>query len=196
VIAAVDLDELTDTCTPVARLMDLGSALFAGLPQTSRHHQNPDRLLGQRKPVTLTKLLARKRWPEVGVSVPDQCGCALSTAWRQLTVAGLASLARDQAIGTILLVPLDQPLELPPAQAQPLRGLAHAGHPVDHGLDGLEAIEFAHGHGDCCRRCDHRCTSEPEAGPEEQCDISIRSKRDITNQPLHMSEHTIFVMLN
>ena len=69
-------------------LVDLGRALFAGRPQAGRHHQHPDGLLGQRKPVALTELLARKRWPEISIPVPDQRSGTLGDAWRQLTVDG------------------------------------------------------------------------------------------------------------
>ncbi|TWD73493.1 hypothetical protein FB547_1246 [Variovorax beijingensis] len=160
VIAVVDLDELADACPTVARLVDLGRALFAGCPQTGRHHQHPDGLLGQWKPMALPTLLACKRWPEISIPIPDQRSGTLGDAWRQLTVAGPTSLARDPPGNTFVLVPLDQTLELPSTQAQPLRGLANPQHPVDHRLNSLEPIGFAHRHSDRRSRCRHGHASE------------------------------------
>src|SRR5690349_19801355 len=119
VVAAVDLDQFASAGSTVARLVDLGGALFAGRPQARRHHQYPDGLLGQRKPVALTELLACKCWSEISIPIPDQRSGTFGDAWRQLTVAGPTSLARDQPGNTFVLVPLDQTLELPSTQTQP-----------------------------------------------------------------------------
>jgi len=41
-----------------------------------------------------------------------------------------------------------------------------------------------------CASC-RRGASDREAGPRQQCDISIRSKRDITNQPLLCEQYNV-----
>ena len=53
VVAAVDLDELAETGSAVARLVDRSSALAARLPQACGRHQRPHGLLGQEQPVAL-----------------------------------------------------------------------------------------------------------------------------------------------
>ena len=173
-VAAVDLDQLADTCAAVAGLVDLGCALPAGRPQPRGRHQRSHRLDTDCQTMAFGKLLAGQRGPEVRVALPDQPDRALRDPRRQLVVAGSASLARNQPDSAFVPVSLDQALKLPSTQAQPLRG-----------LDGLDAVGFAHRHGDSCRRCCHRFASGPEAGPGQPCDISIRAKRDITIWGLH-----------
>jgi hypothetical protein len=93
VVAAVDLDQLADARPAIARLVDLGRALFAGCPQAGRRHQHPDDLLGQHKPVALTELLARKCWPEISIAFADQCRRTFGHLWRQPVIAWASALA-------------------------------------------------------------------------------------------------------
>ena len=72
VIAAVDLDQLTDAGSAVARLVDLGCSLPARLPQASLDHQLADRLLAEAHAMQFTQLLARQRRAEICVPLPNQ----------------------------------------------------------------------------------------------------------------------------
>jgi hypothetical protein len=61
VVAAIDLDQLADARSAVARLVDLGCSLATRLPQASLDHQLADRLLAEDRPCSLTQLLASQR---------------------------------------------------------------------------------------------------------------------------------------
>jgi len=152
VVAAIDLDELAQAGSAVARLVHLGRSLAARPPQARDGHQPSDRLQTEFDAVALDQLLARQRWSEVAVAIPDQLDRALCQARRQLMVARLASLTRGEARSAFLPVPNQQPPELARRDADPLGRGAHAEHSVYNGLHDLQPIRLAHAHRDRRRR--------------------------------------------
>jgi len=80
VVAAVDLDELAETGSAVARLVDRSSALAARLPQAGGRHQRAHGLLGQDQVVAFVQLLAGQRRAEVGVAIADHAERAIGNS--------------------------------------------------------------------------------------------------------------------
>ena len=71
VIAAVNLDQFTQTRTTVSGLVNLGWTIPARNPQTCGHHQRTHRLHRQTDAVTFPKLLARQGRPEIRVALTN-----------------------------------------------------------------------------------------------------------------------------
>jgi len=91
-IAAIDLHQLAYTGPAIARLMNLGRALFARNPQAGVPHPAPHRLLGQLETMALAQLLAGQRRPKIGIALTDQRHGAHPDHDGQLPVAHVSAL--------------------------------------------------------------------------------------------------------
>ncbi|SAL00797.1 hypothetical protein AWB76_07878 [Caballeronia temeraria] len=144
-LAAVDLDQLTQTRTPGARLIDLRWALPAWHPQTRVRHQMPHRFLGQPDAVAFLELLARQSRAEVGVALSDNTHGAPRQGIVELAIARSAALARRHALHSVLTIAHHQPLDLAYRQAQALSRASGLQTRLDYRLDNLQFVPFAHG---------------------------------------------------
>jgi hypothetical protein len=94
--------------------------------------------------VALAQLLARERRTEISVAIANQNERSIRGPIIELPIARTTSGSRPNAGGAALFVPQHQPLDLTHRQVQTLSGQPRLEHPVHHGLDHLESVEFAH----------------------------------------------------
>jgi hypothetical protein len=88
--------------------------------------------------------MAALRRPKSGLA-DDRQGSRLKSCW-QLMITPLASLARYQAGGALTAIPIGQPLDLTPAQSEPLGSAPWFEHAVGDRLNHLEPVQLAHRH--------------------------------------------------
>jgi hypothetical protein len=84
------------------------------------------------QPMTFAQLLARQRRAKIRVTIPDQVQRALGHTVRQLVVARMPTMPRQQPRSALVAIPRRQPLNLTPAQMKPLCGLPCHQHAIDH----------------------------------------------------------------
>src|ERR1700728_1210864 len=70
-LTAIDLDQLTQTRTSRARLLDLWRPQFARQPKPASYHQRSDGLYGQGHTVALPELLSRQRRAKISVTLAN-----------------------------------------------------------------------------------------------------------------------------
>ncbi len=143
-VAAVDLDQLAQTCAPRTRLVDLRWTLPARYPQARVRHQPSDRFPGQANAVALVQLLAGQRRAKVGIALTDDRQRPLGQILVQTPVTLAATLARGQSSRARFLVSDHQTLDLPHSQTQPFSRASGLQPHVHHSLDHLQPVEFAH----------------------------------------------------
>ncbi len=143
-LAAVDLDELTQPRPARAWLINLRRSLPARNPESCVRHELPERFLRQPDSVAFQQLLAGQRGPDIGVPVTDDRQRSSSQLLVQPTITGTVSLARDQSSRARLAVTLDKALNLPYRHAQPFGRTTRLQTRVHHSLNHLQAVEFSH----------------------------------------------------
>lgn len=117
-LRAVDLDQLAATVAPVAGLIGAGAPGGTVLPEPGFHHDLPQRLSRQAEAIALGKVLAREGWPEVGIVFAHERDHLGEEGIAVTPVARPSALARHEARSAFLLETAEQPVDLPPLEAQ------------------------------------------------------------------------------
>src|SRR5215475_336761 len=118
---AVDLNQFANAIPTMPRLMYSPHPLATILPQPGRHHPLPDRLTAKLNTMQLRKLLARKRWAKVRISLANDADHFRSQNRRVSPVAWLATSARHQRSDAASPKRLGQPKHLATANSHQRR---------------------------------------------------------------------------
>lgn len=149
VVAAVDLDELAETRSAVPRLVSPAGPLRAGHPQTRTDHPLAQRLDADRDTVVRRQLLACERRTEVGVALAHERHGRFPRGGRELAVARLPALARDEPACALLAQGPAQPPHLAFTEPELLRCAPLRQASLGHAAQHLQPVELpgTHRHG-------------------------------------------------
>jgi hypothetical protein len=155
VVAAVDLNELAHAFPPMPWLVRSGDSLVARQPNASLAQNLANRLLRQLDAVALEQLLPDQGRAEVFIGGSDQVHDASLQGVVEPTVAHASALARNQPLGTVLLVRNAKPRHLAYAKAQDLGCLHLFQVSFDHLADDAQTVDLPRTHQD--QLSGHRC---------------------------------------
>jgi hypothetical protein len=114
-VRTVDLDQLADMLTTMARLLD-AFALRSGQPDSGLPHPAAQRLSRHAHIMTLAQLLGRQRRAKVRIVLPDQPDGVITHDIRQPVVRWSATPPVRNRSRTAITVSLQQPMGLPPGE--------------------------------------------------------------------------------
>jgi hypothetical protein len=97
-LGTVDLHQLTQTITPCPRLVDALQSVFSPNPKTGTDHPLPQRLDAEVQAMKLRQLLRRQGRTKIRVAFAHNGQHRLTKYRTQCSVAGPATLARNQPI--------------------------------------------------------------------------------------------------
>ena len=98
VLGAVDLHELTQAIAPSAGLMDALQPVLSPNPKAGADHQLPQCLDPEVQAMKLAQLLGRQGWTKIGIALAHDGQHRLAEHRTQSSVAGPATLPRDQTV--------------------------------------------------------------------------------------------------
>src|SRR5580693_4407956 len=104
-LGTVDLHQLTQTITPCPRLVDALQSVFSPNPKTGTDHPLPQRLDAEVQAMKLRQLLRRQGRTKIRVAFAHNGQHRLTKYRTQCSVAGPATLARNQPIRPAAKVP-------------------------------------------------------------------------------------------
>jgi hypothetical protein len=121
----VDLHQLTQTITPCPRLVDALQSVFSPNPKTGADHPLPQRLDAEVQAMKLRQLLRRQGRTKIRVAFAHNGQHRLTKYRTQCSVAGPATLARNQPIRPAGAEPIEQPINLSSPNPDQTRGVRH-----------------------------------------------------------------------
>src|SRR6201987_95762 len=98
---AVDLHQLTKTITPCPRLVDALQSVFSPNPKGGADHPLPQCLDPKVQAMKLAQLLGRQGLTKIGIALAHDGQHGLAEHRTQSSIAGPATLARNQTVRTV-----------------------------------------------------------------------------------------------
>jgi hypothetical protein len=112
VFGTVDLHQFAQTIAARPRLVDALQPVFPPNPKAGADHPLPQRLDAKIQAVNLGQLLGRQGWTKIGVALTHDGQHGLPEYRTASTVAGPATLARNQTVRAVNSKRLEQSVNL------------------------------------------------------------------------------------
>ena len=112
-LGTVDLHQLTQTITPCPRLVDALQPVFSPNPKAGPDHPLPQCLDPEVQAMKLAQLLGRQGRTKIGIALAHDGQHGLAEHRTQSSIAGPATLARNQPIRPAGAERIEQPINLP-----------------------------------------------------------------------------------
>ena len=113
VLGTVDLHQFAQTIASRPRLVDALQPVFPPNPKPGADHPLPQRLDAEIQAVNLGQLLGRQGRTKIGIALAHDGQHGLAEHRTKSTVAGPATLARNQTLCTVSSERIEQPVNLP-----------------------------------------------------------------------------------
>ena len=123
VIAAVDLDQLTQTITPSAGLVDALQPVLPPNPKAGANHPLPQRLDPEIQTMKLGQLLGRQGRTKIAVALTHDGQHGLAEHQTPSPIARPAALPRDQTVRAAGAERIEQPVNLSSSNSEQPRGV-------------------------------------------------------------------------
>src|SRR5579862_3969755 len=145
-LAAIDLNQLTQARSTRTRLLDLGRSQPAWNPKACVDLQPPHGLLGNSNAVAHLELLSRQRRSKVRVMLAQDLNDLCLEPRTESAIAASISTPRDQTHGSVIPIQSYQSSNLAARHAEPFGSPYCLELTIHHGLNALEPVEIPHRH--------------------------------------------------